>query len=224
MSGERKVKIAPSILAADFGRLGEQVREAEAAGADYIHFDVIDGHFAPNLTMGPVVLQAVRAATRLPINAHFMMFDAERLIPEFIKAGADQIIVHQEACMHLDSTLRQAHDLGARAGIALNPSTPLSTLEEALAYTDLLLILTVNPGFAGQAFIPETLSKIARARKLIDGSGRAIELIVDGGVNVSTAAQVVRAGADVLVAGSAVFNRKESVADAMRRLRESLKA
>lgn len=221
MSIARRAKIAPSILAADFARLGEQVREAEEAGADLIHVDVMDGHFVPNLTMGPVVVEAVHASTRLPINAHLMMYEPERLIQEFVKAGASQVIVHVETCLHLHRTAQQVHELGARAGVALNPSTPLYLVEEALAYLDILLLMTVNPGFAGQAFIPETLPKVARARRMIDQLGRAVELEVDGGVNAVTAPQVVAAGADVLVAGSAVFNRKETVKAAMTRLRES---
>lgn len=218
-------KLAPSILSADFARLGEQIKEAEAAGADYIHVDVMDGHFVPNLTIGPVVVGWLRPLTKLPFDVHLMIEAPERYIPEFANAGADIITVHQETCVHLHRTVQQIKGFNKQAGIALNPATPVATLEEILPYIDLVLILSVNPGFGGQAFIEPSLRKIAAMRKMIETRGLAsqIEIEVDGGVNAEIAPRVVTAGANVLVAGSAVFNKKESVAQAMQRLRASVK-
>lgn len=217
-------KLAPSILSADFARLGEQIKEAEAAGADYIHVDVMDGHFVPNLTIGPVVVAWLRPLTKLPFDVHLMIESPERHIPDFANAGADIITVHQEACVHLHRTVQQIKGFNKKAGVALNPSTPVGTLEEILPYIDLALILSVNPGFGGQSFIETSMQKIAAMRKMIDARGLAlqIEIEVDGGVNAEIAPPVVAAGANVLVAGSAIYNKKESVAQAMHRLRASV--
>ena len=222
MSPSRKVKIAPSILSADFARLGQQVAEATEAGADYIHLDVMDGRFVPNITFGPVVVESLKSYTNLPFNAHLMIVEPERRIPDFIKAGVDHVTVHAEACTHLHRVLQQIRDGGCRAGVALNPTTPISAIEEALPHLDIVLILTVNPGFGGQTLIPEVLDKTSRLRAIIDERGYDVELEVDGGVNAQTAAEVVNAGADTLIAGSAVFNPNESVAQAIARLRNSL--
>lgn len=217
-----KVKIAPSILSADFARLGEQVSEATAAGADYIHLDVMDGRFVPNITFGPVVVESLKSYTNLPLDAHLMIVEPERRIPDFIQAGVDHVTVHAEACTHLHRVIQQIKDGGCRAGVALNPATPIAAIEESLPFLDIVLILTVNPGFGGQTLIPEVLDKVSRLRAIIDERGYEVEVEVDGGVNAQTAADVVNAGADTLVAGSAVFNRRESVAEAMARLRGSL--
>ena len=216
------IKLAPSILSADFSRLGEQVAEATAAGADYIHVDVMDGHFVPNITLGPVVVEALRAATHLPLDCHLMIQHPERHIEAFRRAGADILTVHVEACTHLHRTLQAIRELGARAGVALNPHTPLAAVEEALGDADLVLILTVNPGFAGQAFIESVLPKIERLRAALDRGGFSAELEVDGGISPATARSVVVRGGRVLVAGSAVFRRGERVADNLTRLRAAL--
>jgi ribulose-phosphate 3-epimerase len=223
MTAEGRVKIAPSILSADFSRLGEQVAEVTAAGADYIHLDVMDGRFVPNLTFGPIVIQNLKDYTHLPLDAHLMIVEPERRIDDFIKAGVDHITVHAEACTHLHSVLHQIRSGGCRAGVALNPTTPLSVVEGALPFLDIVLILTVNPGFGGQTLIPQVLDKVRLLKKMASESGYAVEIEVDGGVNPETVFEVVQAGANTLVAGSAVFNKKEPVADAMERLRESLK-
>ena len=219
-----RIKLAPSILSADFGRLGEQVAEADQAGADYIHVDVMDGRFVPNLTIGPVVVQGIRPCTRLPLDVHMMVVEPERLVEDFAKAGADHLIVQAEACTHLHRVLQQIHEAGCRAGVAINPGTPLSAIEEALPFLDVVLVMSVNPGFGGQKLIPETVGKVARMRRILDEGGYPAELQVDGGVNEATARSMVEAGATVLVAGSAVFNDKETVAEAMNRLRASLEA
>ena len=218
------VKIAPSILSADFSRLGDQIREAVAAGADYIHVDVMDGHFVPNLTIGPVVVECIRGVTDQPLDVHLMLSEPDRYLAAFAEAGADILTVHQEACPHLHRTVQSIHDLGARAGVSLNPATPVETVSEIVPDLDLLLIMTVNPGFGGQRFIDRLVPKIARARRLIDESGSRAELEVDGGIGPDTAPAVVRAGADVLVAGSAVFNRGRSVAESLSQLRSALAA
>ena len=216
------VKIAPSILSADFARLGEQVAEAEAAGADYIHIDVMDGHFVPNITVGPLVVEAVRRTTRLPLDVHLMIEAPERYIARFAEAGADIITVHVEACPHLHRVVQQIKGLGVKAGVSLNPATPLGSLEEILGDVDLVLVMTVNPGFGGQEFIAGMLSKIRRLRRMLDERGLKCELEVDGGINAETAPEVVAAGANVLVAGQAIFGAEEGVAEAMRRIRESV--
>jgi ribulose-phosphate 3-epimerase len=200
-----QVKLSPSILNADFGRLTEQVRAAEAAGADYIHVDVMDGQFVPNITLGPAIVAAIHAATTLPLDLHLMIEEPRRFLREFVEAGAGIMTVHAEAVRHLHATVAAIQDAGVKAGVALNPATPLSAVEEVVDRLDLLLIMTVNPGFGGQALIPETLDKMARARALLDARGARAELEVDGGVKAENVAEVVRRGARVVVAGSAIF-------------------
>ena len=218
-----KVKIAPSILAADFSRLGEQTAEVTRAGADYIHIDVMDGQFVPNITMGPVVVQGIRASTHLPLNVHLMIEAPDRFIGDFIKAGADHIIIHTESCLHLHRVIHQIKDEGKQVGVAINPSTPLAAVEEVLGYVDIALVGTVNPGFAGQKMIVEALDKVARLKGLLKEKGYRAEIQADGGVNAETAPDAVRAGATILVAGTAVFNKSESVEAAMRRLKDSIR-
>ena len=215
----KRVKIAPSILSADFARLGQQVAGAEAAGADYIHIDVMDGQFVPNITVGPLVVKAVRGVTSLPLDVHLMIETPDRYLEDFCAAGADILTVHVEACPHLHRTVQQIKGLGCRAGVTLNPSTPIVTLEEILAYVDLVLVMTVNPGFGGQSFIESTLSKIARVRAMLDRLDSHADLEVDGGIDPQTASSVVGAGADVLVAGSAIFAAAEGISGAIARLR-----
>jgi ribulose-phosphate 3-epimerase len=199
------VKLSPSILNADFGRLAEQVREAEAAGADYLHIDVMDGQFVPNISLGPAIVAAIRAATNLPLDVHLMIEEPVRFLREFVDAGASIMTVHVEAVRHLHATVAAIQDAGVRAGVALNPATPLSAIDEIVDRLDLLLVMTVNPGFGGQRLIPETLGKIARARALLDSRKARAELEVDGGIKADNIADVVRAGARVVVAGSAIF-------------------
>jgi ribulose-phosphate 3-epimerase len=207
------IKIAPSILSADFARLADGIAEAEAGGADWIHVDVMDGHFVPNLTIGAPVVKAIRKVTKLPLDVHLMIEHPERLIPDFAAAGADLITVHQEACTHLHRTVQQIRELGARPGVSLNPGTPLSALDEILPYVDMVLIMSVNPGFGGQRYIPTSTAKIARLRKTIEDRGLwPIEIEVDGGVSNATIHEVVDAGATALVAGAAVFNDAGTVA------------
>jgi ribulose-phosphate 3-epimerase len=199
------LRIAPSILSADFARLGEEVETVAAAGADWIHVDVMDGHFVPNLTIGPGVVKAIRGRTRLPFDVHLMISPVDAFVPAFAAAGADVITVHPEAGPHLHRTLQLIRSLGKRAGAALNPATPAAAIESVLDDLDLVLVMSVNPGFGGQSFIESQLAKIAELRRMIDCSGRAIDLEVDGGVNAETAPRIVAAGADVLVAGTATF-------------------
>jgi ribulose-phosphate 3-epimerase len=200
-----QVKLSPSILDADFGRLAEQVREAEAAGADYLHVDVMDGQFVPNITLGPAVIAAIRRATTLPLDLHLMIEEPRRFLSQFVEAGASIMTVHAEAVRHLHATVAAIQQAGVRAGVALNPATPLTAVEEIVDRLDLLLIMTVNPGFGGQQLIPETLDKIARARALLDARGARAELEVDGGIKAKNVIEVVRRGARVVVAGSAIF-------------------
>jgi ribulose-phosphate 3-epimerase len=218
-----KIKLAPSILSADFGRLGEQVVEATQAGADYIHVDVMDGHFVPNITVGPLVVAAIRPHTPLPLDVHLMIEAPEKYIQRFAQAGANIITVHVEVCPHLHRVVESIKELGVKAGVSLNPSTPLTTVDEVLSTLDLVLLMSVNPGFGGQQFIESTVGKIARLRRRLDELGLAAELEVDGGINAEIAPRVAKAGARVLVAGAAVFNKKESVSQALGRIRESLR-
>ena len=216
---DKTIKIAPSILASDFGRLAEQVAEAEAAGADYIHVDVMDGHFVPNITLGPPIIKAIHRTARLPLDVHLMIEEPDRYIDDFAAAGSRIITVHVETCPHLHRTVQHIKGLGCQAGVTLNPSTPLSSLEEILPYADLVLVMTVNPGFGGQAFIEGTLPKIQRLRAMLDKIGSKAELEVDGGIDANTAPRVTRAGANVLVAGSAIFGASEGIAGAIARIR-----
>ena len=202
---QQAVRIAPSILSADFARLGEEVRALEAAGADYIHVDVMDGHFVPNLTIGPLVVKALRPHTRLPFDVHLMISPADPYLDAFAEAGADIITVHPEAGPHLHRTIQRIKALGKRAGVSLNPATPAKMLDYVLDDIDLVLVMSVNPGFGGQSFITGQLRKIEAIRKAIDKTGRVIDLEVDGGIDAITAVQAIAAGADVLVAGTATF-------------------
>ncbi|HKF61517.1 MAG TPA: ribulose-phosphate 3-epimerase [Dongiaceae bacterium] len=217
----RALRIAPSILSADFARLGEELRAVTAAGADYIHVDVMDGHFVPNLTIGPVVVKALRPHSALPFDVHLMIAPVDPYIPDFAKAGADIITVHAEAGPHLHRSLQLVKHQGKKAGVSLNPATPISAIEHVWDDIDLVLVMSVNPGFGGQSFIPAQLEKIAELRRRIDRTGRPIELEVDGGINAETAPQVVAAGADVLVAGTATFTGGPTAyAENIRRLRQ----
>jgi ribulose-phosphate 3-epimerase len=220
-SVEQPIKIAPSILAADFSRLGQQVEEAEAAGADYIHVDVMDGHFVPNITVGPAVIKAVRRVTHLPVHVHLMIESPERYLADFRAAGADHLTVHVETCHHLHRTVHQIKELGCQAGVTLNPSTPVSSLEEIVRYVNLVLVMTVNPGFGGQTFIESMVPKIQRVWALLAEAGSQAELEVDGGIDPETAPLVVKAGANVLVMGSAIF-AAGGITSAMARARNAL--
>jgi ribulose-phosphate 3-epimerase len=216
------IKIAPSILTADFSRLGEEVRAVEAAGADYLHLDVMDGHFVPPITFGAPVVAAVRRLTGLPLDVHLMVERPERHLEAFAEAGATLLTVHVEACPHLHRTLQQVRDLGCRPGVSLNPATPLSAIEEVLGEVELVTVMGVNPGWGGQTFIPSTLDKIRRLRALLDERGLGAEIEVDGGVHVDTAPRCVEAGARVLVIGSGIFNDRAPVAENMQAVRQSL--
>ena len=216
------IRIAPSILAADFARLGEQVAEAEKAGADRIHVDVMDGHFVPNISIGPVVVESLRPVTKLPLETHLMIETPIRYLDAFAEAGADSMIVHQEGAVNLHRTVQHIRKLGKRAGVAINPATPAQVLEEILQDADLILVMTVNPGFGGQEFIATTLPKIRRVREMIERVKPDCELEVDGGIDAKTAPLTVQAGANVLVAGSSIFHAKDGVAAAMERLRVSI--
>jgi ribulose-phosphate 3-epimerase len=217
------VRIAPSLLSADFGRLAEEVRAVEAAGADWIHFDVMDGRFVPNITVGPMVVEAVRRVTRLPIDAHLMIVEPERYVDAFARAGADVISVHAEVSPHLHRTLQAIRAAGARPAVALNPSTPLSAVEWVLDACDMVLVMTVNPGFGGQAYIPECARKVRELRALADARGLSLEIEVDGGLKPGTASEAASAGANVFVAGTAVFGEPDYAA-AIAALREEARA
>ncbi|MDX1778777.1 MAG: ribulose-phosphate 3-epimerase [Thermodesulfobacteriota bacterium] len=214
-------KLAPSILSADFSRLGEEIKAVEEAGADYIHIDVMDGHFVPNITVGPLVVETAKAVTTLPLDVHLMISEPDRYVQDFIKAGSDLLSVHVETCPHLQRTLTYIRELGGKPAAVLNPSTPISTLEYVLDDLDMVLLMTVNPGFGGQKFIPTMVPKIKQMRKLIDEKKLPIELEVDGGVNLENISQISEAGADVVVAGSAVYKSKDC-RETVRLMKEKL--
>lgn len=222
-NSQHKTGIVPSILSADFSRLGEQVREAQAAGAAHIHVDTMDGHFVPNISIGPLIVEWIRPHLHVPIEAHLMIEQPELYIPQFAGAGTDYIIVHVEACLHLHRVVQQIRDVGAKPCVALNPATPLVAVEEILEYVDMVLVMTVNPGFGGQTFIESMLPKVARLRKMLDDRGLIdCDIEVDGGVNERTARLAVQAGANLLVAGSSVFSSNEGVTAAMEQLKASV--
>ena len=215
------IRIAPSILSADFARLGEQVKEAEKAGADRIHVDVMDGHFVPNITIGPVVVQSLRTVTPLPLETHLMISDPDLYLEDFARAGSDSLLVHWEGNNNLHRTVQRVKALGKRAGVVINPATPASALEEILQDVDQVLVMTVNPGFGNQHFIHTTLPKIRRVRQMIERINPSCDLEVDGGIDPTTAPLALEAGANVLVAGSAIFGAREGIAAAMQRLRDA---
>jgi len=215
------VRIAPSILSADFARLGDQIAEAERGGADWIHVDVMDGHFVPNITIGPLIVEAARSATELPLDVHLMIEAPDRYLEAFARAGAHTLTVHYEACPHLHRTLQAIRTLGISPGVAINPHTPASLLQEVLVLVDLVVVMSVNPGFGGQSFIPGAVDKVRQLRRMLDGLGADADIEVDGGVTATTAPDVVAAGATVLVAGSAVYGGSESVEENLLRLRRA---
>jgi len=218
------VRIAPSILSADFAHLADEVAEAEAAGADYIHVDVMDGRYVPNITVGPLVVAALRRVTRLPLDVHLMIVEPERYLERFAEAGADIITVQVEACLHLHRVLQTLRGLGVRAGVALNPATPPLAISQILGDLDLVLVMTVDPGFGGQPFIPGMLPKIAEVRRMLDAAGSSAELEVDGGIEPQTAAQAVQAGARVLVAGEGIYGAAAGVGPAIQAIRSAAEA
>ncbi|UOE57107.1 ribulose-phosphate 3-epimerase [Cytobacillus oceanisediminis] len=203
------VKIAPSILSADFSKLGEEIKDVERGGADYIHVDVMDGHFVPNITIGPLIVDAIRPVTKLPLDVHLMIEDPDNYIEAFANAGADYITVHAEACKHLHRTIHFIKSFGVKAGVVLNPATPVNMIEHVIDDIDMVLLMSVNPGFGGQEFIHGVLPKIEAVKKMADAKGLNIEIEVDGGVNEETAQLCIEAGANVLVAGSAIYNQKD---------------
>ena len=221
MSSDR-VKIAPSILSADFARLGEQVVEVTKAGADYIHVDVMDGQFVPPITIGSVVVRAIRPWTDIPLDVHLMVDNPERQLEQFAEAGADIITIHAEVCPDIPAAISSIKGLGVKAGVSVNPATPVDVIEHVLPDLDLVLLMSVNPGYAGQSFVEEVVDKIARMRHMLDGRGLSAELEVDGGITAETAPKAVQAGARVLVAGSAIFNSGQSIAQAMGSLKASI--
>lgn len=215
------MKIAPSILSCDFARLGEEIRAVEEGGADWIHVDVMDGHFVPNITIGPVITEGARRSTKLPLDVHLMIEEPEKYIEAFAKAGADILTVHQEVCPQLARTLVQIRALGVKAGVAVNPATPLETVRHVLRDLDLLLVMSVNPGFGGQSYIPTSTEKIRRARQLLNEQGSSAELEVDGGIDAGNAGLIASMGATVVVAGSAVFRHAGGAAEGVRAIRRS---
>jgi ribulose-phosphate 3-epimerase len=216
------IAIEASVLSADLTRLGEQAREAEAAGIEGIQVDVMDGRFVPNITFGPLVVEALRSAVSVPLDVHLMIVEPERYLADFAHAGADRVMVHQEACLHLHRVLQAIHDLGVEAAVAINPGTPLSVLDEVLDLTDLIQVMTVNPGFGGQSFIHSQLDKIRRLRQMLEAREMQTPISVDGGIDPTTAPLVVEAGANVLVAGSSIYNDEASVAENIAALRASV--
>ncbi len=214
----RRVLVSPSLLSSDFGRLAEEVRAIEAAGADWVHVDVMDGRFVPNITIGPVVVQAIKKAATRPLDVHLMIVEPEKYVEAFAQAGADILTVHVEACPHLHRVLQQIRQAGAKPAVVLNPSTPLSAIEEVLGEVEMVLLMSVNPGFGGQGFIESTVDKVRRLRAMLDARGLSTDIEVDGGINAETGRRVVEAGATVLVAGSYVFGAKDP-AQAIRSLR-----
>jgi ribulose-phosphate 3-epimerase len=219
---EKKMKISPSILSADFARLGEEIKAVTEAGADYIHIDVMDGHFVPNITIGPLLVEAARRATDLPLDVHLMIDRPERFIEDFAKAGSDIITIHVESTPHVHRALQAIKECGLNAGVVLNPSTPAQAIEPLADYVDMVLVMSVNPGFGGQAFIHSALRKIKQVREILDNANSAAELEVDGGIKISNIAEAARAGADVFVAGSAVFGSddyKKTISDMKKELK-----
>ncbi|HZG71713.1 MAG TPA: ribulose-phosphate 3-epimerase [Chondromyces sp.] len=214
------VKIAPSILSADFSKLGEEIRDVEAGGADYIHVDVMDGHFVPNITIGPLVVEAIRPVTKLPLDVHLMIDNPDQYIETFAKAGADYLTVHVEACKHLHRTIQLIRSHGVKPGVVLNPATPVESIQHIIDDVEMVLLMTVNPGFGGQSFIQSVLPKIRKVREMAEERGLSIEIEVDGGVNTETAKLCAEAGANVLVAGSAIYN-KEDRQQAIEAIRQS---
>jgi ribulose-phosphate 3-epimerase len=206
------LKIAPSILSANFAKLGEEITAVEKAGADYIHVDVMDGHFVPNITIGPLIVEAIRPVTKLPLDVHLMIDNPDQYIEAFAKAGADYITVHVEACRHLHRTIHHIKSFGIKAGVVLNPATPVDTIQHILRDIDMVLLMSVNPGFGGQKFIPEVLPKIKQVKEMADSIGKHLEIEIDGGVNPETAKLCVEAGANVLVAGSAIYDQEDYAA------------
>ncbi|MBD3106773.1 ribulose-phosphate 3-epimerase [Bacillus sp. AGMB 02131] len=203
------IKIAPSILSADFAKLGEEIKDVERGGADYIHVDVMDGHFVPNITIGPLIVEAIRPVTKLPLDVHLMIENPDQYIEEFARAGADYITVHVEACKHLHRTIGLIKSLGVKAGVVLNPATPVYTIQHIIKHVDMVLLMSVNPGFGGQSFIHEVLPKIREVKEMADEFNPALEIEIDGGVNEETAKLCIEAGANVLVAGSAIYNKSD---------------
>jgi ribulose-phosphate 3-epimerase len=219
MTHQRPIKIAPSILTADFGHLADAIHAIDAAGADMVHLDVMDGAFVPNISFGPLVVEAVRRLTTLPLDVHLMVEEPARYVADYVQAGANSLTVHVEACRHLHRTVQAINELGAGIGVALNPATGVETVREILPFVDMILVMSVNPGFGGQRFIETTTSKLRRVRRLCDELNPTCDIQVDGGINHNTITSVVRAGANVIVAGSSIFNTKETPAKAVQDLR-----